>query len=152
VTVSIAVPSLIGWGARDPRKLKQTLELNKHAYFTVYAAAVRASDEYFLALQRELADALVEGVILVRAKPTAFGRATLEGSADPARKKYALPPGKPLGEEEERMHDFQSLAHVKWDCKYHVVFIPKYRRKVLYGKLRAAVGRILRELCDQKGI
>src|SRR5262249_1622858 len=59
VTVSIAVPSLIGWGARDPRKLKQTLELNKHAYFTVYAAAVRASDEYFLALQRELADALV---------------------------------------------------------------------------------------------
>src|SRR5262249_44670999 len=43
-------------------------------------------------------------------------------------------------------------AHVKWDCKYHVVFIPQYRRKVLYGKLRAAVGRILRELCDQKGI
>ena len=50
------------------------------------------------------------------------------------------------------MTDFESLAHVKWDCKYHVVFIPKYRRKVLYGKLRQAVGRILRELCDQKGI
>ena len=50
------------------------------------------------------------------------------------------------------MHDFESLAHVKWECKYHVVFIPKYRRKVLYGKLKAAVGRILRELCDQKGI
>ena len=50
------------------------------------------------------------------------------------------------------MTDFESLAHVKWDCKYHVVFIPKYRRKVLFGKLRSAVGRILRELCDQKGI
>ena len=42
--------------------------------------------------------------------------------------------------------------HVRWDCKYHVVFIPKYRRKVLYGKLRAGIGRILRDLCEQKGI
>ncbi len=50
------------------------------------------------------------------------------------------------------MQDFQSLAHVKWDCKYHVVFIPKYRRKALYGKLRVAVGRVLRDLCGQKGI
>jgi hypothetical protein len=65
VTLSPVVPGLIGWGARDPRKPKQTLELNKHAYFTVYAAAIRASDEHFLALQKELADALVEGVILV---------------------------------------------------------------------------------------
>jgi hypothetical protein len=65
VTLSVTVPSLIGSGARDPRKPKKTLELNKHAHFAVYAAAVRASDEYFLALQKELADALVEGVILV---------------------------------------------------------------------------------------
>lgn len=65
VTLTVTVPSLIGWGARDSRKPKQTLELNKHANFTVYAAAVRASDEYFLTLQRELADALAEGVILV---------------------------------------------------------------------------------------
>ena len=50
------------------------------------------------------------------------------------------------------MQDFESLAHVRWECKYHVVFIPKYRRKVMYGKLKAAVGRILRELCEQKGI
>ena len=50
------------------------------------------------------------------------------------------------------MHDFESLAHVKWDCKYHVVFIPKYRRKVLYGRLRKAVGQLLRDLCQQKGI
>ena len=50
------------------------------------------------------------------------------------------------------MHEWQSLAHVRWECKYHVVFIPKYRRKVLYGKLRRAVGPILRELCRQKGV
>ena len=50
------------------------------------------------------------------------------------------------------MHEWQSLAHVKWECKYHVVFIPKYRRKVLYGRIRKAVGPILRELCRQKGV
>ena len=50
------------------------------------------------------------------------------------------------------MHDFESLAHVKWDCKYHVVFIPKYRRKVFYGRLRKAIGQILRDLCEQKRI
>ena len=50
------------------------------------------------------------------------------------------------------MHDWRSLSHVKWDCKYHVVFIPKYRRKVIYGRLRAQVGGILRDLCAQKGV
>ena len=50
------------------------------------------------------------------------------------------------------MHDWQSLSHVRWECKYHVVFIPKYRRKVLYGKLRRRIGPIFRELCRQKGI
>ena len=50
------------------------------------------------------------------------------------------------------MNDFESLSHVRWDCKYHVVFIPKYRRKVLFGKLRSSVGRLLRDLCEQKGI
>ena len=50
------------------------------------------------------------------------------------------------------MPDFESLAHVRWECKYHVVFIPKYRRKVLYGRLKAGVGRILRQLCEQRGI
>jgi putative transposase len=50
------------------------------------------------------------------------------------------------------MHDFESLSHVRWECKYHVVFIPKYRRKVLYGKLRRGIGRILRDLCEQKGV
>lgn len=42
------------------------------------------------------------------------------------------------------MHDWQSLAHVRWECKYHVVIIPKYRRKVFYGHLRRQIGRILR--------
>ena len=50
------------------------------------------------------------------------------------------------------MEDFASLAHVRWECKYHVIFIPKYRRKVIFGSFRVPVGQILRELCDQKGI
>jgi putative transposase len=41
---------------------------------------------------------------------------------------------------------------VRWECKYHVVIIPKYRRRALYGQLRNKVGRILRELCDQRGV
>ena len=50
------------------------------------------------------------------------------------------------------MHEWESLSHVRWECKYHVVFIPKYRRKVLYGPLRRQIGPILRELCRQKGV
>ena len=50
------------------------------------------------------------------------------------------------------MHEWQSQAHVRWDCKYHVVIIPKYRRKVFFGKLRKQIGTILRELCRQRGI
>jgi len=50
------------------------------------------------------------------------------------------------------MHEWQSLSHVRWECKYHVVFIPKYRRKILYGRLRKGIGRILRELCQQRGV
>jgi len=50
------------------------------------------------------------------------------------------------------MKDWRSQAHVKWECKYHVVILPKYRRKVLYGKLRQRIGPILRELSQQRGI
>ena len=50
------------------------------------------------------------------------------------------------------MKEWQSLAHTKWECKYHVVIVPKYRKKVLYGKLRKRIGEILRELCRYKGI
>ena len=50
------------------------------------------------------------------------------------------------------MNDSNSLAHTKWNCKYHVVFAPKYRRQVIYGKLKAEIGQILRKLCEQKEI
>jgi putative transposase len=50
------------------------------------------------------------------------------------------------------MHDWENLAHVRWECKYHVVIIPKYRRKVFYGQLKREIGGILRELCRQKGV
>ena len=50
------------------------------------------------------------------------------------------------------MHDWESLSHVKWDCKYHVVFVPKYRQKKLYGKFRRKVGEIFRHLCRQRGV
>jgi putative transposase len=45
---------------------------------------------------------------------------------------------------------YQSLSHSKWDCKYHVVFVPKYRRKALYGEIRKQLGPILHELARQK--
>ena len=48
--------------------------------------------------------------------------------------------------------DDNSLAHTKWDCKYHIVFAPKYRRQVICGQIKADIGRILRLLCDRKGI
>ena len=50
------------------------------------------------------------------------------------------------------MHEWQTLSHVRWDCKYHVVIIPKYRRRVFYGRLRRPVGVIIRELCRQRGV
>jgi len=50
------------------------------------------------------------------------------------------------------MDDWQSLSHVRWDCKYHVVIVPKYRKKVVYGKLKYRAGPILRQLCQQRGV
>ncbi len=50
------------------------------------------------------------------------------------------------------MKDWRSQSHVKWDCKYHVVIVPKYRRRRFYGSLRSEVGQILRGLCRQKDI
>ena len=51
-----------------------------------------------------------------------------------------------------KTNDDLSLSHTKWNCKYHIVFIPKYRRKAIYGKLRADIGQILRQLCDYKNV
>ena len=50
------------------------------------------------------------------------------------------------------MRDYQSLAQVKWDCKYHLVFVPKYRKKEFYGKRGQPVGQIFRDLCRRKEI
>ncbi|MEG1462290.1 MAG: IS200/IS605 family transposase [Anaerorhabdus sp.] len=49
-------------------------------------------------------------------------------------------------------NDDSSLSHTRWNCKYHIVFIPKYRRKAIYGKLKADIGSILRQLCEYKGV
>jgi len=46
----------------------------------------------------------------------------------------------------------KKLAHTTWDCKYHIVWIPKKRKKVIYGKLRSEIGRIIRRLCEYRGI
>jgi len=48
------------------------------------------------------------------------------------------------------MDEYQSLSYTKWDCKYHVIFIPKYRRRVLYGQLRRHLGEVFRKLAEQK--
>ena len=48
--------------------------------------------------------------------------------------------------------DDNSLAHTQWNCKYHIVFAPKFRRQIIYGRLRASIGRILRELCKRKQV
>lgn len=48
--------------------------------------------------------------------------------------------------------DESSLSHTRWDCKYHIVFSPKFRRKVIYGKLKKDIGKILRELCERKEV
>ena len=48
--------------------------------------------------------------------------------------------------------DINSLAHTKWECKYHIVFAPKYRRQIIYGNIKADIGQMLRKLCDYKGI
>ena len=50
------------------------------------------------------------------------------------------------------MDDDLSLSHTRWNCKYHIVFIPKYSRKEIYGKLRSDIGQIIRQLCSYKGV
>ena len=48
--------------------------------------------------------------------------------------------------------DISSLEHTRWRCQYHVVFAPKYRRMSIFGEIRADIGKILRKLCEQKGV
>ena len=47
------------------------------------------------------------------------------------------------------MKDIDSLAHTKWRCQYHIVFAPKYRRQIIYGKYKTAIGKILRRICER---
>ena len=58
----------------------------------------------------------------------------------------------PKDQEDEPMKDWKTLSHVMWDCKYHVVFISKYRQRTIYGEVRKKIGGIIRDLCRQKGI
>ena len=53
---------------------------------------------------------------------------------------------------EKQNNTINSLAHTKWNCKYHIVFAPKYRRKVFYEEKRKEIGAILRQLCQWKGV
>ena len=48
--------------------------------------------------------------------------------------------------------DNNSLAHTRWNCKYHIIFAPKYRRQIIYGKIKQDVGQILRKLCEHKKV
>ena len=52
----------------------------------------------------------------------------------------------------KKPNDDSSLSHTRWNCKYHIVFIPKYRRKEIYGKIRIDIGRIIRQLCEYKDV
>jgi putative transposase len=49
------------------------------------------------------------------------------------------------------MENYQSLSHTRWQCKYHIIFIPKFRRKRLFGVLRKEIGSVFRRLAEQKG-
>ena len=48
--------------------------------------------------------------------------------------------------------DTNSLAHTQWECKYHIVFAPKYRRQIIYGKIKQDIGQKIRKLCEHKGV
>ena len=67
---------------------------------------------------------------------------------------YLKPVCQPHQEHKEEfvVNDIKSLSHSKWNCNYHTVFAPKYRRQVIYGKLKVEIGKILRKLCEQKGV
>ena len=52
----------------------------------------------------------------------------------------------------QKKGETDSLAHIRWNCKYHIVFAPKYRRQAIYGQIRADIGSILRKLCEYKGV
>ena len=52
----------------------------------------------------------------------------------------------------KKKEETDSLAHTRWNCKYHIVFAPKYRRQIIYGQIKADAGSIIRKLCEYKGV
>ena len=52
----------------------------------------------------------------------------------------------------KKKEETDSLAHTRWNCKYHIVFAPKYRRQIIYGQIKGDIGNILRKLCEYKGV
>ena len=66
--------------------------------------------------------------------------------------RYASCTKKQRKDKQVSINDINSLSHTKWNCKYHIVFAPKYRRQVFYGEKRVAIGKILRQLCEWKGV
>src|SRR5438477_11668867 len=85
---------------------------------------------------------------------TASGRGRVEAlplqRTQRLHEKLGSPSGKaPRGWKESHMQEWQNQSHVKWECKYHMVIVPKYRKKLMYGTLRNQVGPILKELCRQ---
>src|SRR5271166_5019676 len=90
--------------------------------------------------------------IFIKSKSTASGGETPKGSAVSGVNVRRSSVRKAPRGRRTAMKEWQSQAHVKWDCKYHVVILPKYRRKVLYGRIRRGIGQILRDLCRQKDI
>src|SRR3954447_8890839 len=104
-------------------------------------------------LYRESGAGLIMGQgRFIKNKSTASGGETPKGSAVSSVSVRRSSVRKSPWGRRTAMKDWQSQAHVKWDCKYHVVILPKYRRKVLYGKMRRGIGQILWDLCRQKDI
>ena len=67
--------------------------------------------------------------------------------------KVGLPTKQKTSKEDQVVKlDTDSLAHTQWNCKYHIVFAPKYRRQIMYGKIKSDIGMMLRKLCEYKGI
>ena len=79
------------------------------------------------------------------------GKKGLKKKASCAKLKVVWQPGEKQGGIIMK-DDVRSLSHSKWRCKYHIVFAPKYRRQIIYRQLRADIGKILRELCERKGV
>ena len=107
-----------------------------------------------------MTSAIAEVIFLfVKKKTTCYARgskkaiALHEKTSNDIILKQSVNCNKIIKKEELSMNDnVNSLSHSKWNCKYHIVFAPKYRRMEIYGKIRKDIGIIIRRLCEQKGV